>query len=32
LIDDGIQSPGVPADEAFARLRSFADQLSRSTP
>ncbi len=32
LIDEGIQSPGVPADEAFVRLRSFADQLSRSAP
>lgn len=30
LIEEGIQSGEVPADEAFARLRSFAEQLQRS--
>jgi len=32
LIDEGIRSPGVPADEAFARLRAVADELTRSRP
>ena len=32
LIDDGIRSPAVPADEAFARLRTIADELSRTSP
>lgn len=32
LIDDGIRSPGVPAHEAFARLRAVAEELSRSYP
>lgn len=29
LIDEGIRSPEVPAEEAFGRLRSLAEQLSR---
>jgi hypothetical protein len=28
LIQEGIDSPGVPADEAFERLRRFADALA----
>jgi hypothetical protein len=32
LIDEGIQSPGVPANEAFARLRAWAEELSRTSP
>lgn len=28
LIDEGISSAAVPAHEAFARLRSFAQELS----
>ena len=32
LIDEGIQSPGVPAHEAFARLRAMAEELSRTSP
>ena len=32
LIDEGVRSPGVPADEAFARLQALADELSRSSP
>jgi hypothetical protein len=29
LIQDGINSPGIPADEAFDRLRTLADQLAQ---
>ena len=32
LINEGIRSPGVPAEEAFARLRTVADELSRTSP
>jgi hypothetical protein len=32
LIDEGIQTPGVPANEAFARLRTWAEDLSRTSP
>ncbi len=32
LIDEGIRSPGLSADEAFARLRAVADDLSRTSP
>jgi hypothetical protein len=32
LIDEGIQSAGVPADAAFARLREQADEFSRTNP
>jgi hypothetical protein len=32
LIDEGVRSPGVPADEAFARLRALAATLTRSVP
>lgn len=28
LIQEGIDSPGVPADDAFERLRRFADALA----
>jgi hypothetical protein len=31
LIDEGIESPGIPATEAFARLRTFAEGLSQSS-
>jgi hypothetical protein len=32
LIAEGIQSPEVPAQEAFARLRAAAVELCRSDP
>jgi hypothetical protein len=28
LIQEGIESPGIPADEAFERLRRFAESLA----
>jgi len=31
LIEEGMESPGVPADKAFARLREIAVRLSRPT-
>ncbi len=30
LIEEGISSPGIPAEEAFARLRSVAQGLSNN--
>ena len=30
LVEEGINSPGVPADEALARLRATAKELSKT--